>query len=254
MDHCPQLAEVNAMRNFQRSQNSSWQPQQASQNQWSQNQGQPSWQPQQPRHQQWQQQGPSSSWQNQPSYQQCQEPEQQTQWQPNIGLNQFRRAQAPPGFKQDVAPALPSPNVPLLEYKPQQEDSSFKELKRMYEEQQKEMAQLKTYLKTMEVQVGQIAQDTNRWQQGNLPSDTVSTSRDKDQCNAVALRSGRQIQPIVPPLLKGTRTSQECRDEEEDVEEVYSDPEPSSPRQPVITYQEEVTHPSRPETEGVQPR
>ena len=113
------------------------------------------------------------------------------------------------------------------------------------------MAQLKTYLKTMEVQVGQIAQDANRRQQGNLPSDTVSTSRGKDQCNAVALRSGKQIQPIGPPLHKGT--SQECRDEEEDVEEVYSDPEPLSPRQPVITHQEEMTHPNRPETEGVQP-
>ena len=74
----------------------------------------------------------------------------------------------------------------------------------MYEEQQKEMIQLKIYLKTMEVQVGQIAQDANRQKQGNLPSDTVSMSRGKDQCNVVALRSGKQIQPIVPPLLKGT--------------------------------------------------
>ena len=32
MDHCPQLAEVNAVRNFQRNQNSSWQPPQASKN------------------------------------------------------------------------------------------------------------------------------------------------------------------------------------------------------------------------------
>ena len=83
--------------------------------------------------------------------------------------------------------------MPLLEYKPQQDESSFKELKRMYEEQQKEMAQLKTYLKTMEVQVGQIAHDNNRRQQGNLPSDIVSTSRGKNQCNAMALRSGKQI-------------------------------------------------------------
>ena len=56
----------------------------------------------------------------------------------------------------------------------------------------------------------------------------------------------------MPPFLKGT--SQECRDEEEDVEEVYSDPEPLSPRQLVITNQEELTHPSRPKTEGIQHR
>ena len=67
--------------------------------------------------------------------------------------------------------------------------------------------------------MGQIAQESNQKLQGGLPSDTVSSSKGKEQCNAVATLSGRQLQPISLPQL-------DQDDEDEDIEEVYSDPEP----------------------------
>ena len=78
------------------------------------------------------------------------------------------------------------------------------------------MARFRTHLKNLNVQVGQIAQDVNRRPPGGLPSDTVSSSKEKEQCNTVALRSGKQLQPAVPVE----------EEDDEKIEKVSSDPEP----------------------------
>ena len=47
----------------------------------------------------------------------------------------------------------------------------------------------------MEVQVGQLANMLTGRQQGNLPS-TTEINR-KEQCKAITLRSGKEVEPIV---------------------------------------------------------
>ena len=64
----------------------------------------------------------------------------------------------------------------------------------MLEENQKEMSLLKTQIRNVEIQVGQVAQENHRRLPVGLPSDTVSTSKGKEQCNAVTLRSGKQLE------------------------------------------------------------
>ena len=52
----------------------------------------------------------------------------------------------------------------------------------------------RTHLKNVEVQMGQIAQDANRRQLGDLPSDTISSSKGKEQCNAnTQVRKATQV-------------------------------------------------------------
>ena len=65
---------------------------------------------------------------------------------------------------------------------------------KMLEESRREVSLLKSQLRNVEVQVGQVAQDNQRRLPGGLPSDTVSTSKGKEQCNAVTLRSGKQLE------------------------------------------------------------
>ena len=49
-------------------------------------------------------------------------------------------------------------------------------------------------LRSLETQVGQIAQALQARPRGNLPSDTeVTKNHGKEQCSALTLRSGRQI-------------------------------------------------------------
>ena len=95
----------------------------------------------------------------------------------------------------------------------------------MIEEQQKEMAMLRNHMKSVDIQIGQISQSNNHRQQGGLPSDTVSSAMGKEQCNAVALRSGKQLQQQFENL-HFDNTNFQGQNEEEEVEEVYSDPEP----------------------------
>ena len=186
-DQCPQLSDVNFVRNFQR--NDAWQPQQ-NQQRWDQNQRGDRWQnPQRPP--QWQQQPINQNYSAQQGYNVWQPAEQPQPWQAG-GSNDNRRA--PPGFNQGT-PALTTPTVPLLEYKPPSEDSSFAELKkwleenqrdqrRLYEEQRRtleeqrrDMAFLKAHVKNLDTQLGQVAQEANRRPAGGLPSDTDHPER-----------------------------------------------------------------------------
>ena len=68
----------------------------------------------------------------------------------------------------------------------------------MFEEQVKKTSLLKTSLRNMEVQMGQLAQELHRRPQGGLPSDTVPNPKGKEQCHAVTLRSGKKLEkPIM---------------------------------------------------------
>ena len=104
---------------------------------------------------------------------------------------------------------------------------------------------LRNHMKSVDIQIGQISQSNSHRQQGGLPSDTVSTSKGKEQCNAMALRSGKLLQPPVENLKLNTGHFQ-SQDEEEEVEKVYNDPEPlennDKSRKPSVGPEPSPTH------------
>lgn len=57
----------------------------------------------------------------------------------------------------------------------------------------------------MEIQIGQIVQEVHRRLQEGLPSDTIVKPNDKEQCNTITLRSGKELRGIE--IEKGQNSS-----------------------------------------------
>ena len=67
----------------------------------------------------------------------------------------------------------------------------FEDQRRTIEEQWNDMASLRAHVKNLNTQLGQVAQDANQRSTGGLSSDTFPAGKDKEQCNAMTLRSGK---------------------------------------------------------------
>ncbi|XP_062104485.1 uncharacterized protein LOC133815692 [Humulus lupulus] len=73
------------------------------------------------------------------------------------------------------------------------------------------MTETRSSIRNLEMQVGQLANMLNTRPQGNLPSNTVVNP--KEQCQAITLRSGKEIEG---PSLKGTQEKKVVEEESDE--------------------------------------
>ncbi|PIN24199.1 DNA-directed DNA polymerase [Handroanthus impetiginosus] len=112
---------------------------------------------------------------------------------PNFSWNNNQGQGSAPRFQQDGQQQV---QQPIQEKKPSLEETLIQF-----------MASTAANFKTMETQIGQLANAINSRLQGSLPSNTEPNPRQdgKAQCQAVTLHNGRELQEVVkePPKQKG---------------------------------------------------
>ncbi|XP_017974466.1 PREDICTED: uncharacterized protein LOC108661548 [Theobroma cacao] len=142
-------------------------------------------------------------WKNHPNF----------SWNNNTGPSNSN-PNVPHGFQQQSRPPIP------------EKKSQVKELILQY--MSKIDAIIQSYgasLRNLEIQMGQLANSINSKPQGALPSDTQVNPNGKEQCNAVTLRSGKEVGGVNE---KSTESSKERRNDdkaivEKEVEEEKTD-------------------------------
>ncbi|XP_021284056.1 uncharacterized protein LOC110416390 [Herrania umbratica] len=91
----------------------------------------------------------------------------------------------PPGFQQQARPQIP------------EKKSQLEELLLQYISKTDAIIQSQgASLRNLETQVGQLANSINNRPQGSLPSDTQINPKGKEQCQAITLRSGKEIEGV----------------------------------------------------------
>lgn len=74
-------------------------------------------------------------------------------------------------------------------------------------------------LKNNEIQVGQFGQTLHSALQRALPSDMVANPKDKKQCHAITLRSGKHLAPMSKEGIEKERDQEIGEESEEKLEE-----------------------------------
>ncbi|XP_062099868.1 uncharacterized protein LOC133805723 [Humulus lupulus] len=102
------------------------------------------------------------------------------------------------------------------------------------------MTETRASIRSLETQIGQLAQLFSSRQQGNLPSSTEVNP--KEQCNAISLRSGTEYEgPIVDDKKKKTTDKQVTSPIQEDVTEDL--PKPEKPK--YFKHMPKIPYPQR---------
>lgn len=78
-------------------------------------------------------------------------------------------------------------------------------------------------IRTLEAQMGQIVSALNNRPQGNLPSHTEANPKDKEQCKAITLRSGKEVQSDTKKEVQGGSGTSMSRGKQERVVEATVD-------------------------------
>ncbi|XP_042038440.1 uncharacterized protein LOC121784354 [Salvia splendens] len=124
---------------------------------------------------------------------------QQTGWNQagpsNNSGNQWRNNTQPPGYEKK--PSVEDQLGQILSFmnKSQKENENFKE--RTVEK----FGQMEATMRNLETQIGQLATASHTRIPNTIPSNTVPNPRGNEQCKAVTLRSGRELDST--PLMEG---------------------------------------------------
>lgn len=116
----------------------------------------------------------------------------------------------PPGFNQQPPPQEKKPSVD--------------DLLSILQNQNTLIQSQAASIRNLETQMGQIASALTTRQQGSLPSNTETNPKDKEQCKAITLRSGREVEVPEPTQDNSHEPQAERRDEDdEEVTQVSKD-------------------------------
>ncbi|PIN22518.1 DNA-directed DNA polymerase [Handroanthus impetiginosus] len=125
---------------------------------------------------------------------------------PNFSWNNNQGQGSAPRFQQGGQQPV---QQPMQEKKPSLEETLIQF-----------MASIAANFKTMETQIGQLANAINSRPQGSLPSNTEPNPRQdgKAQCQAVTLRNGRKLQEVVKKPTKSKEKEVISKEKEKEVE------------------------------------
>ena len=85
---------------------------------------------------------------------------------------------------------------------------------------------MNAFIKSLEMQMGQLATELKSQKKGKFPSDIEHNLR--EQCQAIMLRSGKEVQSEKPKVVKEKEVEKEA--------EVKQDPPKTTPRRGSISF------------------